>query len=83
MSAAPKLSLLWLLDLVLECVAGRELGHLGGGDVYPLLGLRVDALAGVALLHVELAFCLPLPLALLSPQTIRGNRPETSCRLNP
>src|SRR5918995_3850792 len=51
----PRNALLVLLDLVFQGVAGGELGHLRGGDVDPLLGLRVDALPGVALLHVELA----------------------------
>src|SRR5918998_1166212 len=44
-----------LLYVVFEGVAGGELRHLGGGDVYALLCLGVDALAGVALLDVELA----------------------------
>src|ERR687893_2052430 len=44
-----------LLYVVFEGVAGGELRHLGGRDVYALLCLRVDALAGVALLDVELA----------------------------
>src|SRR5687768_14616262 len=35
---------LWLLDLVLQGVARRELGDFRGGDVDPLLGLRVDPL---------------------------------------
>src|SRR3954452_14226910 len=51
----PARALFVLLDLVLQGVAGGELGDLGGGDVDPLLGLRVYALPGVALLHVELA----------------------------
>src|SRR5918997_1944677 len=45
----------WLLDLVLERVTRGELGDLGRWNVDPLLGLRVDTLPGVALLHVELA----------------------------
>src|SRR5919107_2578900 len=52
----------WLLDLVLERVARGELGHLGCGYVDPLLGLRVDTLPGVALLHVELAEARDLDL---------------------
>src|SRR5919112_6876926 len=52
----------WLLDLVLERVARGELGHLGCGYVDPLLGLRVDALPSVALLHVELAEARDLDL---------------------
>src|SRR5215204_4172163 len=52
----------WLLDLVLERVARGELRHLGCGYVDPLLGLRVDTLPGVALLHVELAEARDLDL---------------------
>src|SRR5918997_2493670 len=51
----PQKSLKRLLYVVFEGVAGGELRHLGGGDVYALLRLGVDALAGVALLDVELA----------------------------
>src|SRR5215211_6839853 len=52
----------WLLDLVLERVARGELGNLGCGYVDPLLGLRVDALPSVTLLHVELAEASDLDL---------------------
>src|SRR3990170_4281820 len=44
-----------LLYVLFESVAGGELRHLGGRDVYALLCLGVDALTGVALLEVELA----------------------------
>src|SRR5829696_742698 len=54
-SRGPAKAFCWLLDLVLQGVAGGELGDLGSGDVDPLLGLRVDPLPGFALLHVELA----------------------------
>src|SRR5688500_8126845 len=51
-----------LLDLVLERVARGELRHLGCWYVDPLLGLWVDPLPGVALLHVELAEARDLDL---------------------
>src|SRR5919112_4317076 len=51
----PSKALCWLLDLVLQGVARGELGHLRGRNIDPLLGLRVDPLPGVTLLHVELA----------------------------
>src|SRR5215208_8534325 len=54
-----------LLDRVFERVAGGELGHLGSGDIDPLLGLRVDSLPGVALLDVELAEAGDLDLVAL------------------
>ena len=58
-------ALLGLLDLVFECVASGELGYLGGRDVDPLLGLRVDSLTGIALLHIELAETGDLDLIIL------------------
>src|SRR5215212_2547691 len=61
-SRGPKNALFLLLDLVFQGVASGELGDLRGGDVDPLLGLRVDALPGVALLHVELAEARDLDL---------------------
>src|SRR5215213_5946186 len=58
----PRNALSLLLDLVFQGVASGELGDLRGGDVDPLLGLRVDPLPGVALLHVELAEARDLDL---------------------
>src|SRR5215210_3131217 len=64
-SHGPAKAYCWLLDLVLQGVAGGELGDLGSGDVDPLLGLRVDPLPGFALLHVELAEAGDLDLLAL------------------
>src|SRR4051794_36471830 len=43
------------LDSVLQSRAGAETRHAAGGDLDPLAGLRVHALAGATLSHGELA----------------------------
>src|SRR3954451_7176430 len=54
-----------LLDMVFKGVTGGELRYLGGRDLHLLFRLGVDALAGLALLHVELAEAGDLDLVVL------------------
>src|SRR5918993_13390 len=64
-SRGVKSSAFSLLDGVFKSVAGGELRHLRGRDLHLLFSLGVDALAGLTLLHVELAEAGDLDLVTL------------------